>query len=173
MKLPSLLCEDTINAMCTVARESPAGCFVEVGVYKGGSAQHLVELAQEQQRQVYLYDTFAGIPYKDDIDRHNVGDFNDTNYEAVVEALPYAHVLMGIFPVSAVRMPPVAFAHIDCDQYRAVKESAQYLESLMVKGGVMWFDDYGCLEGADRAVNELYSDKLIHVTSVNKWMVRL
>lgn len=173
MKLESLVSETTLRQMMAVAGACPPGCFVEVGVFRGGSGQRLMHLAEEQQRQIYLYDTFTGIPYKDDIDQHKVGDFHDTAYDLVKAALPYAHVIQGIFPQSAVRMPPVAFAHIDCDQYRAVKESAQYLESLMVPGGVMWFDDYHVIEGATKAVEELYPGRVTNVIIADKWMLKI
>jgi asparagine synthase (glutamine-hydrolysing) len=51
-------------------------------------------------------------------------------------------------------MPPIAFAHIDCDQYQSVKDTLLYLMPLMAPGGVMWFDDYGEIEEAKRAVDE-------------------
>jgi hypothetical protein len=173
MKLTSLVCETTLYQMVAVASATPPGCFVEVGVYQGGSAQRLAELAEEQQRQIYLYDTFTGIPNRDDAhDQHKVGDFSETSFEQVKSAIPYAHVIAGIFPQSAVHMGPIAFAHVDCDQYRAVKETAQYLDSLMVPGGVIWFDDYPILAGAKQAVEELYAGRLTNIIGCDKWWVK-
>jgi len=166
----SLVQEKIINKFLSVAEKTPKGCFVEVGVYKGGAAIKISELAEKQKRKVFLYDTFTGIPYKDAIDQHKIGDFSDTSYEEVKEAIPYAKVIQGIFPQSAVDMGKVAFVHVDCDQYRAIKETVQYLSPLMVKGGVMWFDDYGCLAGATQAVEELFGNKIEIVE--NKAMVR-
>lgn len=160
MNLPSLVGEHVINEMIELARNTPAGCFVEVGVYKGGTAQHLDKLAQEQDRKFYGYDTFTGIPYKSEIDQVPTGTFNETSFDEVQNALPHAFMVKGIFPGSAVEMPPVAFVHIDCDQYQSIKESCLYLEPRMVDGGIMWFDDYGCLRSADAAVNELYAGRI-------------
>lgn len=156
--LPTLLGDDVIREMLEVARMTPRGCIVEVGVYKGGSAWFLNELGKIQCRKVYLYDTFTGIPYQGPDDNHKVGDFGDTSYEDVRAALPSAVVVKGIFPQSAIYMPPIGFAHIDCDQYQSVYESAKYLKPYMLPGGVMWFDDYGSLAGAKRAVDELFPD---------------
>jgi hypothetical protein len=158
--------------MIACARATPAGCFVEVGVYQGGSAWHLYDLALEQERELYLYDTFTGIPYHDAIDSHHIGDFSDCSYLSVVERFPHAAVVPGVFPMSAIDMPRIAFAHLDCDQYRSVKESATYLRYLMVPGGVMWFDDSPCLAGAHRAVLELFGDKVKISSAHGKHYVR-
>ena len=150
----SLITEHGIESMLSVARECPKGCFVEFGVYKGGSAYHLAKLAQEQKRKIFLYDTFEGIPYKADVDHHTVGDFADTSYEEVCRLIPYAKVVKGLFPESLVKMPPVAFAHIDADQYESIKAAIEHLGPLMVKGGAMIFDDVWCLDGATQAFLE-------------------
>lgn len=169
----SAIAEHVIDALVASAKETPPGCFVEVGVYRGGSAWRLSKLAEEQGRLMFAYDTFKGIPYKDPVrDVHAVGDFGDTDFETVKQALPGVQVVQGIFPVSAVEMPRVAFAHIDCDQYQSVKESAEYLSPLMVEGGIMWFDDYGCLAGATAACEEVFGLGRLITTPFNKVMVR-
>jgi hypothetical protein len=156
----SLVGEFHLNEMLTRAEATPPGCFVEVGVYKGGSAYRLQELAKRQNRALFLYDTFAGIPYESPVDSHHIGDFADVDLDQVVSLFPYARVVKGIFPNSAVGMPGIAFAHIDCDQYQCVFESALYLQPRMVADGVIWFDDSPCLAGARQAVLELYADRV-------------
>ena len=169
----TLVCENTIAEMLSYARTVPAGCFVEVGVYQGGTAWHLSQLAQEEGRQLFLYDTFTGIPYCDAaVDSHKVGDFRDTSVEAVAAAIPHATVVPGIFPGSAVPMPPVAFAHIDCDQYQSVKGAAQFLLPKMVHGGILWFDDFNCLPGAAKAVYEVFGNWVEQAPISRKAFVR-
>jgi O-methyltransferase len=148
----TLIGADKCLSLATIAAKCPPGCFVEVGVYQGGSAWLLSWLAERQGRDLYLYDTFAGIPHKDELDVHQVGDFADCSFEAVCEAIPSATVVMGVFPDSAVPMPPVAFAHIDCDQYKSVSDSLAFLRPLMVQGGAIVLDDVWCLEGATKAL---------------------
>ena len=158
---PSVIPEHGLLKLARAASLTPrVGAFVEVGVYCGGSASYLYDVAREQGRPLYLYDTFTGIPFRDDIDHHRPGDFSDTNVDCVRARFPEARVVHGIFPASAVPMEPIAFAHIDCDQYRSVKESAEFLRHCMVEGGLMWFDDYGCLDGATKAVDELFAGKI-------------
>lgn len=156
----SLVGEQDLQDLLARASTTPPGCFVEVGVYRGGSAWHLQALAARQRRGLFLYDTFEGIPHKAYCDSHSVGDFADTDYVQVVRAFPLAVVVKGIFPGSAVAMPGVAFAHLDCDQYQSVLESALYLQPRMVADGIIWFDDSPCLAGARQAVLELYADRV-------------
>jgi len=66
--------------------------------------------------------------------------------ESVRALVPKAVILPGIFPGTIVDMGPIAFAHIDADQYdRSRIPSLPVAE--IVPGGVMLFDDYKCLDG--------------------------
>lgn len=153
------------------AAKTPPGAFVEVGVFQGGTAAHLYDLATEQGRPLYLYDTFCGIPCRDDIDNHYVGDFSNCDESVVRGLFPRAVVTSGFFPTSAVPMEPVAFVHLDCDQYRSYCESIDYLLPLMVSGSVMWFDDAPDMQGAFKAVTDRFGDRL--QLSLGKYFVEL
>ncbi len=161
---------DLAHSLCRIAAVAPLGCFVEFGVYQGGSAWHLAKIAEAFGREIYLYDTFEGIPCKADIDVHVVGDFGDTSYEAVCELIPYAKVIKGVFPESLVEMPPIAFAHIDADQYDSITAAIDVLGPKMAQGAVMVFDDYGCLAGATQAVKD--KKLAVEMTDCGKAMVR-
>lgn len=157
---PSQVGQNVIDAMIETASQTPAGCFVEVGVFQGGTAYYLDQLSKEQGRKLYLYDTFEGIPHKDEVDTHKVGDFSQTSYESIKELFPDANVIKGVFPGTCLEMGPIAFVHLDCDQYQSYKEAILCLIPKMVKGGVMWFDDSPCLAGAHKAVTEIFGDRV-------------
>jgi hypothetical protein len=161
----SLIGLHALQAMAGKALSMPPGCFVEVGVYRGGSARHLATIALVQDRRLFLYDTFEGLPYKADIDQEPVGRFADTSVEEVRRLIPDSHVqiVKGVFPASAVPMPAVAFVHLDCDQYQAITESVRYLWPMMVEGGVIWFDDPFALDGATLALNDLFAEAYIRI----------
>lgn len=161
----SVVSDEHVEQLCDVARTCPSGCFVEVGVYQGGSAYYLSAVAQEQGRAIYLYDTFTGIPHKDELDSHNVGDFSDTDVDAVRAAIPYATIVQGVFPQTMVEMGPIAFVHLDVDQYRSYLDSLSALAPLMVAGGAMVFDDYGHLVGATNAVNEFFGRDRVQINT--------
>ena len=169
MRLPTLLSPGALDDLAELAASSPAGgCFVEVGVYKGGSAQRLAEVAAAQGRALYLFDTFKGIPVQGPHDHHQVGDFGDADAQAIRAAIPGAVVVEGVFPESIVPMPPVAFTHIDCDQYASIAGAIMNLQALLMPSGVMLFDDYGCLEGATRAVHDLIGQPRLRFTRCGK-----
>jgi hypothetical protein len=147
--------------MLEFAGGCPVGAFVEVGVWRGGSAWHLMNLAQAQGRRFYAYDTFQGIPFQiPGLDTHPVGDFKDVVEEEVRSLLPEATVIAGVFPRSAVEMGSIAFAHLDCDAYKSVKDSLIYLAPRMARGGIIWFDDAPCLAGAKAAAEEFCGKRL-------------
>src|SRR5262245_25949255 len=158
---PDMIGLSGIRKITELAAGTPDGCFVEVGVYRGGSAWHLAKIARLQRRALHLFDTFTGIPFKGDGDTIEVGHFADTSEAAVKKAIPDAIIHAGLFPQT---LPPsltnIAFAHIDCDQYDSVKSCIENLWPLMVSGGIMYFDDYHWLEGATRAVDESFAGKL-------------
>lgn len=170
MSLPSVVSKIVIEDLLNTAQTAPVGAFVEIGVYKGGTANLLSSIAEEQNREIFLYDTFEGIPFQNEEkgDFHVVGDFSDTSYEYVRDSIPYATVVKGIFPCSAVPMSNIAFVNVDCDQYQSITETVRYLTPLMVKGGIFWFDDAPDLEGALNAVNELFGEGNYQFSSTGK-----
>lgn len=154
----SLINPAHLDELREAAAACPPGALVEVGVYRGGSAARLAEVAQEQGRALWLFDTFTGIPEATEgVDRHRVGDFADTDLREVRASLPHACIVVGDAreTVPDAETGPVAFAHVDCDQYETTRDVIRALIPRMVRGGMMVFDDYGCLDGATRAVDEM------------------
>ncbi len=164
--LPSLIRPDALNELAEEARRAPDGCLVEVGVYKGGSAWILDMVGREQGRKVWLFDTFKGTPHANSkLDVHKKQDFGDVDLEELRAALPDSQLMVGVFPktlkdADALGMGRIALAHIDCDQYRSVKDCCEQLLRRMVPGGVMIFDDYDSLPGAQQAVDEVFPGRV-------------
>lgn len=162
--LPSVVGGMTMAVMQDLALATPPGDIVEVGVYRGGTARALEwAVAQRPGCTLWLYDTFGpGIPHAnpDKGDAHKVGDFaGGLTPEQARRAFPEARVYAGVFPddflLPAEGLPTkVAFAHLDCDQYRSVRDSLAALFHRMVPGGLILLDDY-CLAGCERAVHEV------------------
>lgn len=153
-KLPSLLTEERLQRLFALAESSPSGPLLEVGIYLGGSAEVLYNVAVEQDRELWLYDTFSGIPFASQFDSHKVGDFdNCIPKEFIQSSFPDAIIQEGIFP-HAMRIPEqIAFVHLDCDQYQSYRDSLDALLPKMVLGGMIVCDDY-CLQGAAKAIDE-------------------
>lgn len=146
-----------LRAIYELSKAAPEGCLVEVGVLAGSSARFLNRVAEEQGRELYLYDTFEGHPWATaqfDIDK--AGDRKYEDIEAIREMCPSAIVTKGIFPYSVIDMPPVAFAHIDVDVYKSYKLAIEALRPLMAEGGMMYFDDWRHHPGCRRAVQKAF-----------------
>jgi hypothetical protein len=159
---PSEVRAPAIDTLTELAAATPPGAFAEIGVYKGGTAWHLASIAREQNRELHLFDTFTGIPEagKEDINFH-VGDFGDAIEAEVRTAIPEAVFHVGTFPATLpAEMPPLAFVHCDCDQYRTTHAVVAMLRPIMVTGGVMLFDDTDHVAGAIQAVTEAFPEGL-------------
>ena len=91
-----------------ILRKNEAGNVAEVGVYKGDFAKRLNRLFSE--RQLYLFDTFAGFDAQD-VATEKAGGFStgaqnfaDTSVEAVLHQMPFPQqciVKKGFFPATA------------------------------------------------------------------------
>lgn len=134
------------------------GDMAEFGVYKGGISLGMA--IKDPRRQLYLFDTFEGIPDRSAQDEpHGPGDFGDTSYTAVKTMLknqrmhggyPMGQVTLvqGIFPESAEHAfefsetPSFSFVHVDADHYQSTYDAIEWFYPKMVKGGIMIFDDW-------------------------------
>lgn len=172
----SVIAPRALKALQELALTVPEGIFLEVGVYRGGSAGVLNSVCEVQKRELWLFDTFEGIPEKTEgLDWHNIGDFNGTSYELVKSLLPKAKIYKGFFPDTYLPIEPkkpIAFAHVDCDQYASIKACIKELSPYMVKGGIMYFDDalVPHLPGATLAVKETFPDFLLSKAGKAYWI---
>ena len=155
----SLLSNDRLisirNLLLSVA--DLEGAIMEIGCYKGGCARYMAEHTTER---VYLVDTFDGLPEPTAYDnKHIAGEFRATmeDVEKTMEGIKDWTVIKTRYPAEDPMLPTkFKFVHLDVDLYESTIESLRYLESKMVKGGIIVIDDYeskDCL-GVTRAVNE-------------------
>lgn len=146
--------------MIQLAGAMPEGAIAEVGVFGGGSAYLLYQIARIQQRELHLFDTFTGTPfYTEGLDKHKIDDefSSPLTPERIATEMPEAKVYVGIYPETHPKdMPKVAFIHCDCDQYLSYIAVIDHMWPLVVPGGAMLFDDYPYLAGAKRAVEERF-----------------
>ena len=151
---------------------SVSGDFVEMGVYKGGTATLINRILfnRDSNKFLYLYDTFQGMPETNpEVDHHSGGDFNDVSLEGVRQFIfenskgRNIKFFAGFLPESAENTLPslISFAHIDLDIHDAILGSSELIYPKMAKGGIMLFDDYGAPScyGARIAVDKFFEDK--------------
>lgn len=157
--MTTLIGDLMLGYMGGLAWSRPEGCFAEVGVYQGGSARVLYSISQRQGRKLFLYDTFSGMPFQGEHDQHHVGQFSDCSVDDISANMPDAILGVGIFPETKLEMPPVAFVHADADQYQSTVDICKVFTPLMVKGGIILFDDYYCVPSCIKAVDEYFPNR--------------
>jgi O-methyltransferase len=150
-------------ALKSIERENIPGSVAEVGVYRGDLSRLIHALAP--QRELYLFDTFAGFP-EADLDGPNQR-FRDTSVEMVKRALgDLNHVIFrkGYFPETAkgLEQEKFAFVMLDLDLYRPTAAGVEFFYPRLVSGGYLFAHDYNSPESdhaVARAVNEYLKDK--------------
>lgn len=152
------------------------GDICEFGVAQGATSKLLAYEIMDTSRELYLFDSFEGLPAPsaEDIlidDIFNLGSMD--NYKGTMMSpesevkekldsinFPFqrTHVMKGWVEDSLARSDAprkVAFAYVDFDFYGPIKTALEYLDRVMPVGGRIVVDDYGFFsEGAQKAVDE-------------------
>lgn len=159
------------------------GDIVECGVWKGGSMMAVAETllrAGDTSRNLYLFDTFEGMPPPtiNDVDlagmtAENLLKSSDkkkdesvwccATLDVVKEALgstnypsDKVHFIKGMVEETIPQFVPekIALLRLDTDWYESTKHEMEHLFPRLSKGGVLIIDDYGHWQGARKAVDE-------------------
>jgi len=180
-----------VEAVNYISKHQIVGCVIECGVWKGGSMLAIAEtLVQNRDlsRDLFLYDTFDGMsePTEDDVDTSGkkAGQLLANEEKATSVIWAYSgldevkanmkqtaypaykiHYIQGkvedTIPTSV--LDQIALLRLDTDWYESTKCELEYLFPRLVKGGVIIIDDYGCWQGARKAVDEYFSKNNIAI----------
>ena len=172
-----------IDAVRYVHRRGIPGCFVECGVWRGGSSMAMaLTLLNESApaRDLYLFDTFAGMTPPTDLDTTTdgtlasthlardpartglnwcVADLTDVRTNLASTSYPRDHLHFIQGPVestipSAPPPGPIALLRLDTDWYESTRHELEHLFHRVPDGGIVIIDDYGHWQGASRATDE-------------------
>ncbi|MDP1621891.1 MAG: TylF/MycF/NovP-related O-methyltransferase [Bacteroidales bacterium] len=131
-------------------REHVPGVLVELGVYKGDSAQVIHHL--DPERQLHLFDTFAGFTASDllmengEAATYTTKNFADTSVQTVLRKIDGNYNIIihqGHFPESARGFhETVALVNMDADLYNPTKAGLEFFYPLLSPGGVIMVHDY-------------------------------
>jgi SAM-dependent methyltransferase len=163
------------------------GDFVECGIWKGGNLI-LFSAVQEQlgmSRTIYGYDTFTGMvePRALDLDFRGVSASEMMLNTQKIDGDHSIHAFASLDLVNKnlsenksknvkliqgdvaktlqkiENLPEkIAILRLDTDWYESTRIELEKLYPLLEPGGVLIIDDYGHYEGAQRAVDEYFSD---------------
>lgn len=173
---------NTYNAVRYAAHNRLPGAIVECGVYRGGCVGMMLEtlvLHNDTARDVYVYDTFDGMPQPGPEDINvNKGFTAQSAYDdktsdgrkwlcvpledvrAVAKMSGYpmdkVHFVKGRVEETIPGIMPdtISVLRLDTDWYASTKHEMEHLYPKLIKGGVLIVDDYGTWSGSGKAVDE-------------------
>jgi O-methyltransferase len=181
-----------LEAVRYVIKRNLPGSIVECGVWRGGTMMavaHLLQMHEVFDRDLYLFDTFEGMPPPADIDVDFRGrkakrmfaskklseDSSNWCYASLAEvqsnlgAIGYPenriHFVAGkvedTIPTNAPEK--ISILRLDTDWYESTKHELIHLYPRLANGGVLIIDDYGHWHGARRAVDEFLAENKLSV----------
>ncbi len=181
-----------IHAVRYLVKKDIPGDIVECGVWRGGSIMAAIKVLQglkDERRSMYLYDTFEGMVAPGDHDtkidgtnaqeafeKYKINKDSSTwcrsDIEEVKEALystgydrSKIHFVKGKVEETIPQIIPekIALLRLDTDWYESTKHELVHLFPRLAPGGVLILDDYGSWFGAQKAVNEYFSENNINI----------
>jgi hypothetical protein len=170
-----------------IVHNSLPGDIVECGVWRGGSmmmaALSLRHFGDKDQRRLFLFDTYEGMPAPTDADfkfdglqakekwdslqRGEGSEWNNISIEGVRNAMlstAYAEdkiiLVKGRVENTLPAHAPdrIALLRLDTDFYVSTRHELTHLYPRLVPGGVLIIDDFGTWAGSHRAVIEYFAE---------------
>jgi len=165
-----------------------SGAFVECGVFRGANIIVMMRAllhADVTDRDIFLYDTFSGMPEPDEIDvyydgqpaiqvwqsaKHATSGGSDwvcspieevrQNIKAVGYPMERATFVEGLVEDTIPETMPseIALLRLDTDFYQSTKHELTHLFPRLKRGGILIIDDYGAFAGSRAATDEYFKD---------------
>jgi O-methyltransferase len=164
-----------IQAVQYIVSHDIVGDLVECGVWRGGSIMAMIRVllrSNVQDRALYLFDTFEGMPPPSEKDVTYQGEPAAQIFEQVrccvsmeeVAAAVYGvgydrakiHFVPGRVEQTVPELAPenIALLRLDTDWYESTRHELVHLFPRLSQGGVLIVDDYGHWRGARQATDE-------------------
>ena len=153
------------------------GDFIECGVWYGILSKTICEYAdfKENQRDFYLIDTWGPLPGSHK--NYQVDVFSQV--ESRFSMYPSVKLVRGAVPTVLEQIPSTKIAYLSLDMNGGLPELAalKFFYPKIVKGGIIYFDDYGWnYPELRKVVDDFFSDKpetLLHFPSGNSIVIKV
>jgi O-methyltransferase len=172
-----------IDAVRHISQSGVPGAIVECGVWRGGSmmAAALALLEAGDARDLYLFDTFAGMTAPTDLDVDHrgdtalasysetlAGDHSDWCYASIEDVTANlrstgyptqrCHFIAGdvLQTIPTCAPEEIAILRLDTDWYESTRHELTQLFPRLQPGGILIVDDYGHWNGCRQAVDEYF-----------------
>lgn len=182
----------TISGVKHVVKNKIPGDFIECGVWKGGQIMAMMMTLNlyNEERDIYLYDTFEGVPEPEPweravkhgglaLKRYKKFEREDGSsgwcrseldeVKANVFSIPYnkkrIHFIKGLVEDTLPKSnhDKIALLRMDTDLYSSTKIELELLYPKVLSNGVIIIDDYGHWDGAKKAVNEYIKNNKLNI----------
>lgn len=167
------------------------GAIVEMGCYNGGLGSLMAWRAKKrnQRRDVWLFDSFEGLPEFSDADKEKankkgIGIRDDNSigmkttgvFKAEMKKVWEISKKLGVddsvrpikgwfqntVPEAKRNIGPIALLYLDADIYESTKYCLNELYDSVVPGGMIIIDDYETWTGSRQALYEFFSERKIN-----------
>jgi O-methyltransferase len=183
------------EAVKYVVRADVGGAFVECGVWRGGSSMMAALAFQScgDLRNLYLFDTFEGMPPPSATDRRvKTGEHASSllvrddlegdhtravaglaevrrNLDSTGYPLERLHFVKGMVEETIPGQAPeqISVLRLDTDWYESTRHELEHLYPRLVPGGVLILDDYGYWQGARQAVDEYFAERPVLLNRID------
>jgi O-methyltransferase len=172
-----------VDSVHYITRRNIPGSIVECGVWRGGSSMAMALTLKSlgvHDRDLYLFDTFEGMPRPLDVDVDMLGNsateiWKDTqlgedssdfcratlpDVKAAMASTGYdkqkVHFHQGKVELTIPAAAPdqIALLRLDTDWYESTRHELEHLYPRLSPGGILIIDDYGHWSGARKATDE-------------------
>jgi len=175
-------CRTLWNQGRQVLEANVPGCFVECGVWRGGSAAVMGSVIRDsgQDRDLHLFDSFEGLPEPTEMDgvaaREYSGGMATGKLQSVNQCRAgeqeVRNFLLGslgldpnkvhfhggwfenTIPADSPKLGRIALLRLDGDWYESTRVCLTHLYPLLSSGGIVILDDYFAWEGCKKATDE-------------------
>ena len=145
---------------CSKNLKNVKGQILDIGCLMGGAGFIMSKI--NQNGKTYLFDSFSGFKKDDGLHKKDIFFYDNINYvKKNIKRLKLKKtgVFKAYFPKNLkIKINEVKLCHIDVNTYNDTKKIFNFLQTKIMKGGIIIFDDFG-IWGVDGIKKFIYKIK--------------